>query len=58
VNEIPSLDLFAEDLGSSLEVESLDESSLLGTWSTTSSWTSTSCPVSSASTLGTASSTG
>jgi hypothetical protein len=58
VIETPSLDLFAEDLGSSLEVEQLNDAALLGTWASFACFGSFSCPASTAASGGSFSSVG
>ncbi|MDH6114336.1 hypothetical protein P3T36_000737 [Kitasatospora sp. MAP12-15] len=53
-----SIDLFAEDLTTGLAVEQLDDSTLLGTWTSSTTVGSASCPASTASSSSSASSIG
>jgi hypothetical protein len=52
------IDLFSEDLDDGLSAEPLDESNLLGTWTSSSTVSSASCPESTASSSSTASCAG
>ncbi|MER6047217.1 thiocillin family RiPP [Streptomyces sp. NPDC056149] len=58
MGETAGIDLFAEDIGSALTAEVLDEAVLLGTWNTAGTASSLSCPGSSAGTTSSAGTNG
>ncbi|WP_107090074.1 thiocillin family RiPP [Streptomyces sp. WM6372] len=58
MNETAHIDLFAEDISSTLTAEVLDDAALLGTWGSIGTFGSATCPASTASTGGSASSSG